>query len=379
MKKWLAIDAFRHLGAETKDSYAWSAQSPDGSITVLTLWDDEIEDDGTNVKADFFDHPKLAVWSKQKGNATRRRHLQHVWDGDRKFKVVMLRAQDPKAIPRSAAMRWPEESLTMTLLAFEPATGAFRAEGTRSSAGSAEAGSGWSSAELEACVRAYRQLWVAQQAGTSMNKSALRREVVAQALPKRGEGAYERRMQNISAVMDELGLPFVQGYLPLRNVGAAKGEIIKLINKHWERSGELEAPTADAEELETRVASASQRMAGIKASPPPGNKAVVRAASTSSQFLRDPNVIAWVRNEAAGRCEACGEPAPFVRGDGVPYLEVHHMRPLSEGGPDTVDNAIAGCPNCHRRLHHADDREQYRTTVIAKIARLIDHPKRRVV
>ena len=51
----------------------------------------------------------------------------------------------------------------------------------------------------------------------------------------------------------------------------------------------------------------------------------------------------------------------------------------SPDGSITVDNAIAGCPNCHRRLHHADDREQYRTTVIAKIARLIDHPKRRVV
>lgn len=267
----------------------------------------------------------------------------------------------------------------MTLLAFDPETGAFRADGTRSSFGSARAGSGWSAAELEACVRAYRQLWVAQQAGTNMNKSALRREVVQQALSDRGEGAYERRMQNISAVMDELGLPFIHGYLPLRNVGAAKGEIIKLINKHWERSGEVEAPTADAEKLETRVASASQRMAGIKTSPPTGNKAVVRAESTSSQFLRDPNVIAWIRNEAAGICEACGDPAPFVRGDGVPYLEVHHMRPLSEGGPDTVDNAIAGCPNCHRRLHHADDREQYRATVIARIARLIDHPKRRVV
>mgnify|MGYP001449089589 CR=1 FL=1 len=303
MKKWLALDAFRHLGAETKDSYAWSAQSPDGSITVLTLWDDEIEDDGTNVKADFFDH-NVAVWRDRRGNVTRKRHLQHIWDGDRKFKVVMLRAQDPRAIPRSAAMRWPEEYLTMTLLAFDPETGEFRAEGTRSSVGSAQAGSGWSSAELEACVRAYRQLWVAQQAGTNMNKSALRREVVQQALSNRGEGAYERRMQNISAVMDELGLPFVQGYLPLRNVGAAKSEIIKLINKHWERSSELEAPTADADELETRVAPASQRMAGDKLSPPLGNKTVARMASTSNQFLRDPNVIAWIRNEAAGSCEA---------------------------------------------------------------------------
>lgn len=376
MEKWLAVDAFRHLGAETKDSYAWSAQSADGAVTVLTLWEDEIEDDGATVRADFFGHPKIAVWSTQRGNATRRRHLQHVWDNDRRFKVVMLRARDPQAIPRSAVMRWPDEHLTMTLLAFEPATGAFRAEGTRDPVGTAQAGSGWTAAELDACVGAYHQLWVAQQAGSNMNKSALRRQVVQQAMPNRGEGAYERRMQNISAVVDELGLPFVQGYLPLKNVGAVKDQIIQLINKHWERSDELEVPTADSDELETRTASAAQRFVHNDLPPPPGSKVVARVLASSKQFVRDPNVIAWVRKVAAGQCEACGNPAPFVRSDGVPYLEVHHIRPLSDGGPDTVDNAIAGCPNCHRRLHHAEDREVFRTSTIDKIARLIDHPKR---
>lgn len=379
MKKWLAIDAFRHLGAETNDPYAWSAQSPDRLVTVLTLWEDEIEDDGTNVRIDFFDHPRIAVWSRKRGNVARRRHLQHIWDGDRKFRVVVLRARDPGASPRSAIMRWPDEHLTMTLLAFDPATGAFRAEGARTSAGTAEAGSGWSTAELDACVHAYRQLWVAQEAGRVMNKSALRREVVQRAMPNRGEGAYERRMQNISAVMDELGLPFVQGYLPLKNMGAIKSRIIELINNHWERSSALEAPTADNEELETRVASAVQRFARVNLAPPSGNRTVARVTASSNQFVRDPNVIAWVRNEAAGSCEACGAPSPFMRADGQPYLEVHHMRPLSEGGPDTVDNAIAGCPNCHRRLHYSEDREQFRSIVIANITRLCDHPKRRLV
>lgn len=34
-----------------------------------------------------------------------------------------------------------------------------------------------------------------------------------------------------------------------------------------------------------------------------------------------------------------------------PYLEVHHKVPLALGGDDTVANATALCPNCHRQNH----------------------------
>jgi 5-methylcytosine-specific restriction protein A len=60
-----------------------------------------------------------------------------------------------------------------------------------------------------------------------------------------------------------------------------------------------------------------------------------------------------VLERASGICEQCNEDAPFKRKkDGTPYLEVHHRIPLSEGGFDTVGNAIAVCPNCHRELHY---------------------------
>lgn len=42
---------------------------------------------------------------------------------------------------------------------------------------------------------------------------------------------------------------------------------------------------------------------------------------------------------------------PFRRLDGEIFLEVHHIIPLSEGGEDTVANAEALCPNCHREKH----------------------------
>ncbi len=72
----------------------------------------------------------------------------------------------------------------------------------------------------------------------------------------------------------------------------------------------------------------------------------------SRAFRRNPDVIAEVLNRAKGKCEECHSPAPFPRAsDGSPYLEVHHRIMLAKGGEDTVENALALCPNCHLKLH----------------------------
>ncbi len=70
------------------------------------------------------------------------------------------------------------------------------------------------------------------------------------------------------------------------------------------------------------------------------------------QFIRNPDVIAEVLLRARGQCEVCLQQAPFRRrSDNTPYLEVHHRIPLADGGDDSVENAIALCPNCHRQAH----------------------------
>jgi len=77
--------------------------------------------------------------------------------------------------------------------------------------------------------------------------------------------------------------------------------------------------------------------------------------------------------QAAGVCESCGSEAPFLREDGKPYLEAHHVRPLSDKGPDTIDNVAACCPNCHRALHHAEDRLERRKELVSCVDRLNDY------
>ncbi len=78
----------------------------------------------------------------------------------------------------------------------------------------------------------------------------------------------------------------------------------------------------------------------------------VRKSVAAYVYERNPYVVQIVLRRAKGICELCQQPAPFHRkSDGTPYLEVHHKEQLANGGDDTIENAIAVCPNCHRKEH----------------------------
>lgn len=77
-----------------------------------------------------------------------------------------------------------------------------------------------------------------------------------------------------------------------------------------------------------------------------------RVTQTVYIYQRNPDVVAEALLRANGVCERCASKAPFLRRtDGTPYFEVHHQILLADGGEDTINNAIALCPNCHRRQH----------------------------
>lgn len=70
-------------------------------------------------------------------------------------------------------------------------------------------------------------------------------------------------------------------------------------------------------------------------------------------YRRNADVIAEVLERANGTCELCKISAPFIRtSNNTPYLEVHHRKRLADDGDDSVANAIALCPNCHRKAHY---------------------------
>ena len=88
-------------------------------------------------------------------------------------------------------------------------------------------------------------------------------------------------------------------------------------------------------------------------------EAIARAHSTDKPetrvviahvTVRDRCIAENAKRIANGICQLCGNPAPFIK-DGKPYLESHHIVWLSEGGADSIDNTVALCPNCHRKMH----------------------------
>ena len=74
-------------------------------------------------------------------------------------------------------------------------------------------------------------------------------------------------------------------------------------------------------------------------------------------YARSSAVRVYVLSRAAGKCEGCGSPAPFISIGGAPYLEPHHIRRLTDQGPDDPRHMAALCPNCHREVHYGENGE----------------------
>ena len=147
-----------------------------------------------------------------------------------------------------------------------------------------------------------------------------------------------RTLQQVIQFCQNCSTPDLTHLLPdLSAIGGATPEAFESMSERFER--QVESSQKDASEKR------KQRLAVASAKP---QKTQVIATA----YKRNPDVVADVLARANGICELCKQPAPFVRKkNGEPYLEVHHTIQLADGGEDTVENAVAACPNCHRREH----------------------------
>jgi len=229
---------------------------------------------------------------------------------------------------------------------------------------------GWSDAELEASVDAYLKMLALEQSDQAFKKSVENRLLREGPLSLRSASSIEYRMQNISAVLEQLGLTRITGYMPAKNIGAGVSARIRAV---LEAKGILDAETynvtADEAVLEKRAATLQKLPIVIE---PQGITSPLQVSSTSTSYVRDPKVRAWVRQQAKGICEGCAEQAPFIGDDGLPFLEVHHVKHLAQDGSDRISNAVALCPNCHQRCHRSNDRDVFTQRLYLKIKRLRD-------
>lgn len=136
-----------------------------------------------------------------------------------------------------------------------------------------------------------------------------------------------------------------------------------------------ELPTADVEPVlcdspESLEHEASKLFLETKLGKPLGQAAPASQMSSTEQFVRDAAVVAYVLRDARGICECCVQSAPFTKPNGLPYLEVHHVKRLASGGSDKISNAVAVCPNCHRELHHGANSVELAESLYSKVSRL---------
>ncbi|MDR3598572.1 HNH endonuclease [Clostridium sp.] len=140
---------------------------------------------------------------------------------------------------------------------------------------------------------------------------------------------------------------------PLRLVNDQHTPIIdKDIIDSTSKIKEKKAKSLSDEELENRI-KGSRKKSGTR-------------VTTTTTYERDPYVVEYTKRRAKGICEFCGNPAPFKNSKGEDYLEVYHVKWLSRGGEDSIENTAALCPNCHRRMHVVDSGED-REKIISNI------------
>lgn len=111
---------------------------------------------------------------------------------------------------------------------------------------------------------------------------------------------------------------------------------------------------ASLEELRRRALASGRDGSGGRDSEGGGGR-----RTTTTTYRRSQAVHAYVLRRAEGTCEGCGDPAPFTKRSGRPYLEPHHIRRRADAGPDHPRWVIALCPNCHRRVHYGRGGKDY--------------------
>lgn len=184
---------------------------------------------------------------------------------------------------------------------------------------------------------------------------------------------YARNLRDKPILIDHLPSEFDKRFLTGPRPGSIKlsepdfDHILSLLNETRETLQLMRLHDAVADDLiRERDASTLSDEELFKRARKADQSAPSQRLTVSAYYVRNEFVKAYVRRATKGLCDLCQTAAPFEDGDGQPYLECHHIKLLADGGLDTIQNAVALCPNCHRRVHVlklAEDRERLRTRI----------------
>ncbi len=376
---------FERLGFKLRnDRSSWGGTN--NNAVMLRSWDDEIRSSPRRVivlvKAERLDGPT------QSGRKERKAHLRAVWMGGIPAYTVIVK---PKFLKKSKARNigdfrsdvvFPIERLVeedewiFAVLGAPIAAEALfdhmqshRVEANAAPLPHALSDSSsrvptavpkgrsridWSDEELQAAVASYTEMMRLDVVGTPYVKAHYYRQLAKQF--GRDNGAFERRMQNISYLLDARGLRWLQGLKPQKNVGANVEP--RLVGFLRELFAELTPPQTFPED----IGDPSGVIEGAK-------KQIVVNAYERDATAKPRCIKRW-----GCVCVVCDFDFHAVYGDlGKDFIHVHHLRPIHTIGEEYVldpENDLRPvCPNCHSMLHRKKD--------VLSIEELVGHLKLR--
>lgn len=379
---WSNMDSDVKGPAENpKYNNRWSFVQP-GKVVVLNYWHQDIEEINKKLQITANHKKNIKKLQNEKTSHSRSRRIDLAYGMDEGLQTAYFNNIPIRIIVLTGKKReidFPYEEvskvkyrmldpMTWTIKSYNTKTGdavLIRDDELRSVEDES-----WSIKELTASINIYVLILK-----TQLDKKRINKSVEYEKLSKRfgrSKKAFEYRMQNISYVLTNMGLPYVKGLKPASHVGTKMH--MKLQNLILDKPffiKMLKQPTDNLEDLEART----EHLPSYKGKKPPkGNKKpkiTIKTEVKTESIPRDPEVKKWVKDNADGRCECCNVKAPFNNNKGRPYLEVHHLKMLAKLGSDTTENAIAICPNCHRELHFGKNKDVLLAKVYKSVKRLI--------
>ena len=73
-----------------------------------------------------------------------------------------------------------------------------------------------------------------------------------------------------------------------------------------------------------------------------------------NRFDRDERLSKYIKELYNWKCQFPNCELSFLKRDGQPYIEVHHLFALSKDGHDSIENILVVCAHHHRMLEYAD-------------------------
>jgi 5-methylcytosine-specific restriction enzyme A len=131
--------------------------------------------------------------------------------------------------------------------------------------------------------------------------------------------------------------------------------------KVWIASGGRRSPKGKGENIPSPISVAYAKddedhiyQAEIYSTTPVPSK-----TGTYKREKRSRNVAHGAFKKASYKCEINPKHSTFLLENGFPYIEAHHLVPLSKQSElgvnlDVPENIVALCPNCHRTIHYSE-------------------------